>query len=1184
MASSTVVEYEFGGPLGATAITIGLPLLLTFFAFGCNDVSGCPVPSLLSPRTFTWEKWAAETGWPEGGIWALFDWKVTVAVLAYYVFVLLLWRLLPAQKVHGTKLVHHGRPLEYRMNAFSTSVAVFAACAIGTYLQGAEFPVWTYIVDHYVQILTANVLISFALATYLYISSFSVGTNYPNKDLRELAAGGRTGNIIYDFYIGRELNPRVTLPLFGEIDIKTWCEMYPGLTGWILLDLAFVAKQYRNFGYVSDSILLITFFQGFYVLNSHYNELGLLTMMDITTDGMGFMLSFGDLVWVPFLYSTQCRYLSVYPLQLGWLNIAAVSAVFALGLYIFRAANDQKHMFRTHPNDPSVAGLSYIQTKRGTRLLTAGWWGMSRHINYFGDWLQALPFSLPTGMAGYLIYPAGSIVAASQSFQMIDGRKVVQGKAQGWGIIFTYFYVLYFAILLMHRERRDDAMSPKHTFRRGFTMKMADFVCPSDTFQACPPHLRTTFSQEDRFRFTPVKATRAAPRPWERKPSTAFRARGKSRKVWKRFRTSFNSMKALQQLIAAERHTVDDDLHLEINTSRNPGLRRGVKRRCFALEADALEDSVRGRSFLETQWESEVNGRRREFILLVLQDIIQSDGLTTPGKLPLIYSDFVDIPDEPVENDSLQPEESCDDVKDDQEVPTSTLEEELAENPADMDESPSLIPETPTKLASDAAYSRSLHGLSPLVVGGMVFGTPDLRTREDVEQPTVHLSDAIEDEPTTPQDDGHDEDTVSTMIGEEHTDGEPTVPVDVETLDEPAAATVAAPVQELTSAQESTLVRSALRSSLDGEDTELLNNFLSKAKAKREAKAAMVAQEQEQETEKTEPEPEVPVIVASPTPARRALEDLDTNSPSPQKPQLSPTKEKDEASPQPSSPRRSTRPRTVRSSNLLTTITAAAAVRNTLSLRRAKGTEFVFLQRTEAQELALTTRRNTRLNKGNAQAPKFVLQGLTRKSPASGKKADTAPCTDSETTGDVSERPHKTAKKHVSWNDEELVQFDDGSEAAKGDEHDVASRGSKGKSPEKRKAASSRTTRSQVAQKSGGEDRADAAATAPATATPRTRRVRRLGPGAPKADSTAATAVSNVSLSSLSSPSSDNSASTAEQRKKLTPKSPRRVPATPSKPASDSIKTSLRSSSAKTNLLKINAGSTPVPRKMRPRA
>lgn len=350
--------------------------------------------------------------------------------------------------------------------AFSASVVQLTICAVGTYLQGAEFPVWTYITDHYVQVLTANILISYALSIFLYIYSFGVVTNYPNSDLRELAAGGNTGNVIYDFFIGRELNPRATLPFFGEVDIKTWCEVCPGLTGWILLDLAFVAKQYRIYGYVSDSIIFTTCVQAFYVLNGQYNESGILSMMDITTDGMGFMLSFGDLVWVPFLYSTQCRYLSVYPVQLGWMNIAAVSAVFVLGLYIFRAANTQKHTFRTQPDDPTVAGLSYIQTKRGTRLLTAGWWGVSRHINYFGDWLQALPFSLPTGLAGYAILPAGSMLAAAShhttsTFTMLDGRKVVQDEALGWGMLFTYFYVLYFAILLVHRERRDDAMCAK---------------------------------------------------------------------------------------------------------------------------------------------------------------------------------------------------------------------------------------------------------------------------------------------------------------------------------------------------------------------------------------------------------------------------------------------------------------------------------------------------------------------------------------------------------------------------------------------------------------------------------------------------------------------------------------------------------------------------------------------------
>jgi delta14-sterol reductase len=312
-----------------------------------------------------------------------------------------------------------------------------------------------------VQILTANILIAYALSVFVYLRSFSVDTKYPNTQLRELAIGGNTGNFIYDFFIGRELNPRITLPFFGEVDIKTWCEMRVGLTGWILLDLAFIAKQYRTYGFISDSIIFTAFVQGFYVLDGQWNETGLLTMIDITTDGFGFMLSFGDLVWVPFLYSTQCRYLSVYPLHLGWTGIAAVSAVFALGLYIFRAANTQKNIFRTKPNDPSVAGLSYIQTKRGTRLLTAGWWGMSRHINYFGDWLQASPFSLPTGLAGYTILSAGGMVASSEGFKMLDGREVIQGGARGWGIIFTYFYVLYFAILLVHRERRDDAMCEK---------------------------------------------------------------------------------------------------------------------------------------------------------------------------------------------------------------------------------------------------------------------------------------------------------------------------------------------------------------------------------------------------------------------------------------------------------------------------------------------------------------------------------------------------------------------------------------------------------------------------------------------------------------------------------------------------------------------------------------------------
>lgn len=327
---------------------------------------------------------------------------------------------------------------------------------MGTYLYGADFIVWTYMTDNYVQLLMAFLGIAWLISILVYIHSFSVDTNYPNNDMRELTEGGTTGNMFFDFFIGRELNPRVTLPIFGEIDVKTWLEMRPGLTGWVLFDLAFMAKQYRTYGYLSDSIVVTAAVQAFYIFDSQRLESSVLTMMDITTDGLGFMLSFGDIPWVPFLYSTQCRYLSMYPVHLGWAGSGSVLAVFALGLYIFRAANTQKHVFRTQPNDPSVAGMPYIQTKRGTKLLTAGWWGRSRHINYFGDWLQALPFSLPTGIAGYAVLPAGSAAVAG-AFTTLDGRQVVQGDARGWGIVFTYFYVLYFAVLLIHRERRDDA-------------------------------------------------------------------------------------------------------------------------------------------------------------------------------------------------------------------------------------------------------------------------------------------------------------------------------------------------------------------------------------------------------------------------------------------------------------------------------------------------------------------------------------------------------------------------------------------------------------------------------------------------------------------------------------------------------------------------------------------------------
>ncbi|OLN87455.1 Delta(14)-sterol reductase 2 [Colletotrichum chlorophyti] len=448
--------YHFGGPIGVSLISFGLPILVYAFTFACNDVSGCPAPSLLSPKTLKIDQLKGEVGWPEQGIWGLGSLEATSAVLGYYLFNALLYRFLPATEIDGVQLASGGR-LKYRFNSFASGMFTLTLCLAGTIAQGANFPLWTYISDNYLQIVTANMLIAYAVSTFVYVRSFSVKPG--NKDNRELAEGGHSGNLIYDWFIGRELNPRVTVPIIGEIDIKEFMEVRPGLLGWALMNFAWVAKQYRTYGFVTNSIVFISGVQLVYVIDCWWNEPAILTTIDIITDGFGFMLAFGDVAWLPFVYSLQTRYLAMYPVSVSPIGMLGIFGVIGVAFAIFRLSNSQKNAFRNNPDDPSVSHLKYIETKAGTRLLISGWWGVARHINYLGDWLQAWPYCLPTGMAGFTIASAGSGYAEAGiegAFKMADGREVIQGAARGWAIPVTYFYIIYFAVLLIHRDRRDD--------------------------------------------------------------------------------------------------------------------------------------------------------------------------------------------------------------------------------------------------------------------------------------------------------------------------------------------------------------------------------------------------------------------------------------------------------------------------------------------------------------------------------------------------------------------------------------------------------------------------------------------------------------------------------------------------------------------------------------------------------
>jgi protein-S-isoprenylcysteine O-methyltransferase Ste14 len=174
---------------------------------------------------------------------------------------------------------------------------------------------------------------------------------------------------------------------------------------------------------------LVAAFQAFYVFDFFWFEEAMLSTWDINHENYGFMLCFAFLTWMPFNFSLQAQYLVYADPQLPPLVVAGLVLLNFGGYYVFRSSNLQKHRFRNTPGS-KIWGREpeYIETQRGTRLLASGWWGMARHANYLGDLTMALAWCLACGVSH----------------------------------VVPYFYFIYFAPLLIDRERRDD----KHCARK----------------------------------------------------------------------------------------------------------------------------------------------------------------------------------------------------------------------------------------------------------------------------------------------------------------------------------------------------------------------------------------------------------------------------------------------------------------------------------------------------------------------------------------------------------------------------------------------------------------------------------------------------------------------------------------------------------------------------------------------
>lgn len=367
---------------------------------------------------------------------------------------------------------------------------------------------------------------------------------------------------------------------------------------------------------------------------------------------------------------------------------------------------------------------------------------------------------------------------------------------------------------------------------------------------------------------------------------------------------------------------------------------------------------------------------------------------------------------------------------------------------------------------------------------------------------------------------------------------------------------------------------------LEGDDADFITDFLSQAQAKRAAaKSAMPSNESENASWEDP--------ARSPTPrARRVLEDLDKNSPSSPRQQVSPSKlrqtpvspspktptaidpeqeeieqeeqgqgireetEEDQQQPRVVTPwRRSTR------KNFSRTQRHTPTVPNHIPVRRSNGTEFVFLQRSEEQQLSLTTKANTRRNKGDAQFPCFVLQAINA------KEYDPFGNSNGDTSGPASPRksPRKRIRivKKVMWDEEHLVQYEgetydseeQSMEIGQGSHSPKPAISQPAKRERKKKNQDPNTTsKSDDKSKPNKQPVSTQSDPQPAKSPTVTRKVRKLGfPGNSNpsninhTSTTAATAPTSTKISTATRKIASSHPGTPIQRKKLAPKSPKAI-------------------------------------------
>ena len=140
----------------------------------------------------------------------------------------------------------------------------------------------------------------------------------------------------------------------------------------------------------------------------------------------------GVLAWLPGVYPIASLYLVDHPVHVPWPLVVLIAVIGVGSIAMNYAADEQRRRVRATcgrarvwGDEPRLIRASYTTAdgeERVNLLLASGYWGLARHFHYLPELGIAVAWSLPVGLAAPL----------------------------------PWFYVVFLAILLFDRSRRDD--------------------------------------------------------------------------------------------------------------------------------------------------------------------------------------------------------------------------------------------------------------------------------------------------------------------------------------------------------------------------------------------------------------------------------------------------------------------------------------------------------------------------------------------------------------------------------------------------------------------------------------------------------------------------------------------------------------------------------------------------------